>query len=313
MAALRAARSSSQYGFATRALPSTPWRRFDAGQATRSQRRQRPPRRVTLRAKIVSWGPPAGGGGIEMESASTCPKCGNRRESGRTECPYCGVIYSKVEERNEAAGRGGAGSWGGPGPLAGGGAATGHLWGDPVPAGGAWEAAPTPPARDGLDLYRPPSAPAAEGWLHARAAADLAGRGSRLVAQLLDVVVAVALVLVAGFSGQVLLGPGERAAQLTLGVFVVGAVALVAVNLRLLYRHGQTIGKMLLGIRIVRLDGERAGLARLLLLRSLVPGILGAVPYLGMLFALVDALFIFRDDRRCLHDHLADTKVIARA
>jgi hypothetical protein len=28
MAALRATRSSFRYGFATRALPSTPWRRF---------------------------------------------------------------------------------------------------------------------------------------------------------------------------------------------------------------------------------------------------------------------------------------------
>ena len=41
-----------------------------------------------------------------------------------------------------------------------------------------------------------------------------------------------------------------------------------------------------------------------------VPKVMGAVPYLGMIFHLVDSLFIFREDRRCLHDRIAGTRVV---
>ena len=45
-------------------------------------------------------------------------------------------------------------------------------------------------------------------------------------------------------------------------------------------------------------------------LRNWVPKLIGSVPYLGMLFSLIDSLFIFRDDRRCIHDHIAGTRVV---
>jgi uncharacterized RDD family membrane protein YckC len=34
------------------------------------------------------------------------------------------------------------------------------------------------------------------------------------------------------------------------------------------------------------------------------------VPLLGLIVAPVDVLFIFRNDHRCLHDLIADTKVV---
>ena len=80
---------------------------------------------------------------------------------------------------------------------------------------------------------------------------------------------------------------------------------------QVLRQHGQSVGKRLLGIKIVRTDGARAGLGRIFSLRILVPNVIYMVPILGALFALVDALFIFRDDRRCIHDLMADTQVIA--
>jgi uncharacterized RDD family membrane protein YckC len=46
------------------------------------------------------------------------------------------------------------------------------------------------------------------------------------------------------------------------------------------------------------------------LLRAILGGIIGAIPYLGGIYGLVDALFIFRDDRRCVHDHIAGTRVV---
>jgi uncharacterized RDD family membrane protein YckC len=92
-----------------------------------------------------------------------------------------------------------------------------------------------------------------------------------------------------------------------------GAAAMVVyfvINLVLLARHGQTFGKRLFGIRVVRTDGTRATLARLFWLRTVAPGALGAIPLLGSLFELVDMLSIFAADRRTLHDRIADTIVI---
>lgn len=98
--------------------------------------------------------------------------------------------------------------------------------------------------------------------------------------------------------------------KLLLALYLIGLAVYLVVQLVMLHRHGQTLGKRLMGIRIVRSDGSRAGLGRLFLLRGLVPGLIGAIPMLGMFFALIDALFIFADDRRCLHDRFADTIVV---
>jgi hypothetical protein len=34
------------------------------------------------------------------------------------------------------------------------------------------------------------------------------------------------------------------------------------------------------------------------------------MPYVGPFFGLANILFILRADRRCIHDHFADTKVV---
>lgn len=87
-------------------------------------------------------------------------------------------------------------------------------------------------------------------------------------------------------------------------------VVLFVVDLVLLARYGQTIGKRMLGLRIVRADGSRAGLGRLFWLRTVLPTAIGVIPILGWLFGLGDALAIFRADRRTIHDHMADTIVV---
>ena len=97
-----------------------------------------------------------------------------------------------------------------------------------------------------------------------------------------------------------------------LAVFVTftPAVALFVVNMVLLHKRGQTLGKMAVKTKIVRTNGERASLGRIFGLRMLAPGLLSAIPIIGYLFALADALLIFTSERRCLHDHMADTIVI---
>lgn len=96
---------------------------------------------------------------------------------------------------------------------------------------------------------------------------------------------------------------------LTISIFI-----LAVIQMWLLTATGQTVGKKLMGIRVVRLgDESNPGFVRVVLLRTFVPGLIGSLPFgIGILFTLVDICFIFRSDRRCLHDLIADTKVVEK-
>ena len=77
-----------------------------------------------------------------------------------------------------------------------------------------------------------------------------------------------------------------------------------------LYQRSQSIGKIVVGLRIVRPDGSHATVGRTLGLRLLAFGALGFVPVVGPFIGFIDALFIFGSSRRCLHDLVADTIVV---
>lgn len=89
-----------------------------------------------------------------------------------------------------------------------------------------------------------------------------------------------------------------------------GFVVYLAVNGMFLAQNGQTIGKKAMGIKIVRSDGSKADLARIILWRQLPTQAIQLIPILGGLLGLVDVLAIFRSSRQCFHDQIADTIVI---
>ena len=100
-----------------------------------------------------------------------------------------------------------------------------------------------------------------------------------------------------------------------------------AVQWKLIARSGQSLGKKAVGTLIVTMDGRTAGFERGVLLRS-VPLLalslmtaalasfdvnetyLTTVNYGVFALSLLDPLFIFRSDVRCLHDHIAGTSVV---
>lgn len=87
--------------------------------------------------------------------------------------------------------------------------------------------------------------------------------------------------------------------------------AYMIVQIWWLTTRGQTIAKRMLGLRIVRVtDGGNPGFVNAFLLRSLVPALIGGIPLVGGIFTLTDVLFIFRSDRRCVHDFMAGTRVV---
>lgn len=133
----------------------------------------------------------------------------------------------------------------------------------------------------------------------------LAERGDRFVANLVDNFILAVPLIGAG----ILMALSSRSGSLGGLAFLLGALGTLGVlgYQIVLAQNGQSIGKRMRNIRVVRMDGSPASLGRILLLRNFVPAIIGS--FCGI-FGLVDALTIFGDDRRCIHDMLADTKVI---
>jgi uncharacterized RDD family membrane protein YckC len=144
----------------------------------------------------------------------------------------------------------------------------------------------------------------------------VAGRGARLGAVIIDglpiigvgIVAAIAIPAYLAFThgrsasigGTVMLG----------GLAVLAMIAYLGYSISLVYRFGQTFGKKMMGLRVVRMDGSRVTFARFFFLRYLPLGLIGMIPYIGSLVSLVDSVLIFRDSSRCLHDEIADTRVV---
>jgi uncharacterized RDD family membrane protein YckC len=104
-----------------------------------------------------------------------------------------------------------------------------------------------------------------------------------------------------------------------LALFTALQLALLGIQIFLLTSRGQSLGKILLGVRVVRADdGEKPGFLRAWLLRELpsgtIQGLLQLVPIVGFFlrfaFVTTNYLMIFREDRRCLHDFIAGTRVV---
>jgi uncharacterized RDD family membrane protein YckC len=180
--------------------------------------------------------------------------------------------------------------------------------------------------------FAPPLADVAD-VAPASASYVLASRWSRLAAVLLDsaffLLVAFALValMVPGIFTLGWLALTQYAIIKGLGwlyaLLFAGFIALASVHVVLLWQGGQTIGKRIVGVRIVRSNGDRVSFPRLLFLRWIGTAIVTAIPrwlvqgmgahqagiVVGALCGLGGLLLIFGSTRRCLHDYVADTCV----
>jgi uncharacterized RDD family membrane protein YckC len=158
------------------------------------------------------------------------------------------------------------------------------------------------------DPYRPPRARVADA---PALGLELATRSQRFRAFLVDAFIHIVL-------GLLLISPwlwseGIQAASNRFhGSFPIffGFLAHVILNAYLLHKYGQTIGKRIVGTRIVRTNGDQASLPRIVGLRMGFLFFLNLTPHVGGVLWLADILFIFRRDHRCVHDHVAGTMVV---
>ena len=142
--------------------------------------------------------------------------------------------------------------------------------------------------------------------------AELASRGRRLMAVLVDGVVSMLLAIPGVIFA---IGPLFNGSEKPdpLGIFLIGLamIILTIVQAVLISKRGQSIGKIALGIRIAHsVDGSNPGFLKGFLIRTFVPQIIYQVPFLGFLFLLVDSCFIFSERRQCIHDLMAETVVL---
>jgi uncharacterized RDD family membrane protein YckC len=142
--------------------------------------------------------------------------------------------------------------------------------------------------------------------------APLATLGQRLGAAMLDgfVGIPIAVPIVVGIS-RLEQNESDVAGMILIGVGVIGILGLIVYNLVLLITKGQTIGKKWLNIRIADYQtNENPGFVKAFLMRGVVNWLIQMVPILGMFYPIVDICFIFREDRRCIHDLIAGTHVV---
>jgi len=143
-----------------------------------------------------------------------------------------------------------------------------------------------------------------------------AGRGARLLAAILDRIIAALMIYVPAVIVAAATGAFEQQANgepdfsrwtIPLFLCLMGFIAWAWITLLLVARYGQTMAKRLLEIRVVRSDGSQASLGRIFWLRNVVGiYVLNVVP----IYWLIDPLLIFGERRQCIHDLIADTIVV---
>lgn len=141
---------------------------------------------------------------------------------------------------------------------------------------------------------------------------SLAPIKSRILASLIDLSIAGVAVLLAQF---ILVNSGRHVLSI-LGIFVAVAIVLgvMVYQAVLLSSAGQTIGKRMMRLRVVTFsDASNPGFVKAVVMRGWLPSLVYPIPYLGWTFGVADGLFLFKNDRRCLHDLMAGTKVIQLA
>lgn len=163
----------------------------------------------------------------------------------------------------------------------------------------------TPPAVDSAPLVAADSAP------------ELAKLGDRFLGSLLDGLIGI-LIVIPLWGGLYLLGVFRSVEEMgriglgyTLLISVLHYVLFMAIQWKSLNATGQTIGKKAAKTRIATMDGSKPPVWDIVFKRYGFVTVISMIPFLGVILTWIDILLIFKKDRRCLHDLVAGTQVLA--
>lgn len=141
----------------------------------------------------------------------------------------------------------------------------------------------------------------------------LASRWARLGASIIDSIIMMVILLpvmyfTGGFDG--IMEGVQPGFVYSLGIAVLGIIVFFVINYRYLIASGQTVGKKVLEIKIVDLNGNLPVFQPQLVIRYAVYMLPGQIPIVGQIFSFINILFIFTAEKRCIHDLVAKTKVV---
>jgi len=166
---------------------------------------------------------------------------------------------------------------------------------------------------DEQNPYRGPDAAVAE----FSSADELAGRGARLGAAIIDMIIMLVVLIPVMFIGGYFDMINEAMATgaqpgLATGLMwnLISIVIFVVLQFFPLNASGQTWGKKVLKVKIVDMQGNKPDMTKLMGIRYVLVYAISCIPFIGGILYLINVLMIFRNDRRCAHDLIAGTKVV---
>jgi uncharacterized RDD family membrane protein YckC len=146
---------------------------------------------------------------------------------------------------------------------------------------------------------------------------EIAGVGRRISGALLDGVfimffVAIGIgIMIAMIAGAGEEGPDEAMLAKANWIIIGSALLPTIINAALISMSGQTVGKKIVGTRIVsQTTGAHAGFLQGFLIRNVGFGFLTGLPIIGIFIALADVVYLFLEDHETLHDKFAKTMVV---
>lgn len=145
---------------------------------------------------------------------------------------------------------------------------------------------------------------------------ELASLGDRFLGALVDGLVNIAIAIPI-WAALFMIGTvkslqemGEIGLVMTVVISLVSFGLFILVQGRFLKATGQTIGKKVVKTRIVTMEGKKPEFMDLVIKRYAFMNLIALVPFVGGILSLIDALMVFKSDRRCLHDNVAGTQVV---
>ena len=175
------------------------------------------------------------------------------------------------------------------------------------------------PVKGVVNPYSPVSSQAGGGAFAAgrgQGSREIAGVGSRIAGALVDglftnlfvgIGIGVAYLLFFA-SGQ---EPTQTQIYLTFAIVGVAALIPVIINIVLISKSGQSLGKKVVGTRMVDQETyDQVGVVQGYLIRSIGFGLITGLPFVGGFIAIADIIYLFIGNHQTLHDKLAKTLVV---
>ena len=144
---------------------------------------------------------------------------------------------------------------------------------------------------------------------------ELATRWERLGASIIDAIIGAAItfpvMFATGIWDKAVNGSISIIETVSMGVY--GFLMFMLIHGYFLAKNGQTVGKKLVGTKIVSVHSDTIlPVGKIFLFRYLPITVASNVPVFGQFLAIIDALFIFRKSKQCIHDQIAGTRVIKK-